>query len=136
MVRHAEACLPEEACGFLGGRNGRIVVVLPVENVEHSPVRFRMDPHGQLRGMQQLEAKGLDLLGIYHSHPLGPPGLSTTDIAEAAYPETALVVLSPAADAWIGRAFLVEEGFAEEVRFVVEADTGAAPKASNRGAIS
>jgi proteasome lid subunit RPN8/RPN11 len=33
-------------------------------------------------------------LGIFHSHPAGPPVPSPTDIAEAAYPESIYVVIS------------------------------------------
>lgn len=120
VVRHVEACMPEEACGFLGGRGGRVDFVLPVENAEHSRVRFRMDPLGQLRGMQWLEDEGRALLAIYHSHPDGPSELSSTDTLEAAYPEAALVVISREPKSWTPRAFMVDDGVVREVPFVVE----------------
>jgi [CysO sulfur-carrier protein]-S-L-cysteine hydrolase len=120
VVRHVEACRPEEACGFLTGRDGRVDVVLPVENAEHSRVRFRMDPLGQLRGLQRLEDEGRPLLAIYHSHPDGPSGLSSTDALEAAYPEAALVVISPGTTDWTARAFLVDAGAVREIPFLVE----------------
>lgn len=115
ILTYIEACLPEEACGFLGGEGGQVRLALPVENVAHSPVRYRMDPEGQLRGMTRLEDEALSMVAIYHSHPAGPSGLSATDVSEAAYPESALLVLSPASVKWQGRAFLIEDGSPREV---------------------
>jgi proteasome lid subunit RPN8/RPN11 len=89
--------------------------VVPVVNAAHSPVRYRMDPEGQLQGMTDLEADGLSMTAIFHSHPGGPSGLSPTDRVEAAYPESALLVLSPSARGWQGRAFLVDGGRVVEV---------------------
>jgi len=125
MVAHVESCLPEEACGFLGGRGEAVGIVLPVENAAHSPVRFRMDPEGQLRGMARLEDEGWSMLGIFHSHPRGPSGLSATDRDEAAYPECALLVLSLSAGVWTGRGFSLEgEGPRELEIHVAGAETG------------
>ena len=54
-----------------------------------------MEPAEQVRAFAEMENKGLELVGIFHSHPAGPGtaeaarvGLSPTDIAEAAYPVT------------------------------------------------
>jgi len=116
ILTHVEACLPEEACGFLAGEGSRVRLALPVENSAHSPVRFRMDPEGQLQGMTRIEDETLSMVGIYHSHPQGPSALSSTDLAEAAYPESALLVVSPTEGKWQARAFLVEDGSPRELR--------------------
>ena len=123
ILTHVTACLPEEACGFLGGEGGQVRLALPVENSEHSPVRFRMNPEGQLRGMTRIEGEALTMVAIYHSHPQGPSGLSATDLAEAAYPESALLVVSPARGKWQGRAFLIEDGSPRELE-VLTGETG------------
>jgi proteasome lid subunit RPN8/RPN11 len=115
MVAHVESCLPEEACGFLGGTGGDVSVILPIENKLHSEVRFQMAPEAQLRGMTQLEREGLSMVAIYHSHPNGPSGLSGTDLKEAAYPESALLVVSSSGGAWVGRAFMVGAGPVREI---------------------
>ncbi len=134
MVAHVESCLPEEACGFLGGRGEIVDIVLPVENASHSPIRFRMDPEGQLRGMARLEDEGRSMLGIYHSHPRGPSGLSATDRDEAAYPECALVVLSPTDGAWAGRAFFLEGGSPRELDIdVASPETARPPRGFSKG---
>ncbi len=121
MRSHVDACRPEEACGLLAGSDGVVREVLQITNQNHSPSNFRMDPVEQLRAFNSIEAKGLDLLGIYHSHPAGPesgaggnPGPSPTDIAEAAYP-VIHVVWSRPLGVWQARGFSIENGRALEV---------------------
>lgn len=110
MLRHVRSCLPEEACGLLGGGGGRATVVLPVENLSHSPVRFRMEPAAQVRAMMDLEGSGKELVGIFHSHPAGPSAPSATDAHEAAYPEIAYLVWSPSGQGWRCEAFRFDAG--------------------------
>jgi proteasome lid subunit RPN8/RPN11 len=57
----------------------------------------------------------MELLGIFHSHPTGPEVVSPTDIAEAAYAVT-YIILSRVDDlqAWHARGFWIENsGFRE-----------------------
>ncbi len=110
MIRHVESCLPEEGCGLVGGTDGTAKVVLPVENAAHSPVRFRMEPQAQYDAMMQLEAAGQEILAIFHSHPSGPDCPSETDEREFAYPDSAVLIFSPAAEGWRMRAFAAAEG--------------------------
>ena len=123
MLGHVISWLPEEACGLLAGREGRVAVVLPVENAEHSPVRFRMDPEQQVRALQEMEEQDLVLLGIYHSHPTGPTGPSLTDLAEAAYPGVCHVIWSRRGKEWLARAYVLESGEGREILLVVENGT-------------
>lgn len=117
---HAQACLPEEACGLLGGVSdggGALArMALPVENALHSPVRFRMDPRAQLAAFQAIEAAGLELLAIFHSHPRGPRAPSATDLAEFAYPGVLSLILFPdpaggLSGRWSARAFHIRAAF-------------------------
>lgn len=94
MVLHCTNSFPEEACGLLAGLGKNVHVILPVDNILHSPVRFRMDPGQQLAAFQLIDDQGLELLAMYHSHPEGPDFPSQTDIAEAYYPETIYIILS------------------------------------------
>jgi len=82
MIRHVIACLPEEACGLIGGKQLKTNVIIPIENTLHSPVRFRMDELKLLEALNQLEKMRMDLIGTFHSHPKGPPYPSHTDIEE------------------------------------------------------
>lgn len=120
MLDHVLAALPEEACGLLGGRNGRVLRVLPVANAARSSVRFVMEPQGQVRAMMALEAEGMEMVGIFHSHPEGPPGPSATDLAEAAYPEAAHLIWSPAPQGWSCRAFRIEADGARPIALALE----------------
>ncbi|MFQ5408170.1 MAG: M67 family metallopeptidase, partial [Anaerolineales bacterium] len=95
MVAHVHAGLPNEACGLLGGVGEVVRGVYPIENVAASPVRYTMDPVAQVRAMVAIENEGWQLLGIFHSHPTGPPHPSPTDIAQAYYPDSVYVICAP-----------------------------------------
>jgi len=111
MRRHVIAQAPLEACGLLAGKQNAVEAVLKVRNAEQSPVRFRMDPQEQFNAFEWIEANGLEMIGIYHSHPSGPETASATDIAEAAY-EVVHVIWSRSKRTWKARGFWIE---AEEV---------------------
>lgn len=100
MLRHVRACLPDEACGLLGGTEETVRMVIAVTNEARSPVTFRMEPREQLKAMLLIEEAGYELLGIYHSHPAGPQGPSQTDLAEAYYPDVAYLIWYRAEDGW------------------------------------
>jgi [CysO sulfur-carrier protein]-S-L-cysteine hydrolase len=110
MKAHVGALLPEEACGIVASFQGRSVKVFPVENILHSPVRFRMDPKSQLDVFDEIDEQGWELLAIYHSHPNGPEIPSETDVGEAYYPEAAHLIWSRRADIWLCRAFYIRNG--------------------------
>lgn len=107
MAAHAEARAPLEACGLLAGRGEKVTAVIEVANRAQSEVRFEMDPIEQLNAFEWIENEGLELLGIFHSHPAGPETVSPADIAEAAYP-VVHVVISRAAGIWKARGFWIE----------------------------
>ena len=54
MIEHAKQCYPQEACGFLVGREGLADCFIPLENMEHSSVSYAMDPKEQLRIFKKL----------------------------------------------------------------------------------
>jgi len=114
IVAYVNVHAPLEACGLLAGKNDRVEKVLFVQNQAQSPVRFVMDPLGQLNAFEWIESNGLDLLGIFHSHPAGPETASPTDIAEAAY-EVVHVICSPKEGQWKLRGFWIENGRSTEV---------------------
>ncbi|MGB8980662.1 MAG: M67 family metallopeptidase [Anaerolineales bacterium] len=114
MLDHVERHVPLEACGLLAGKNDRVQEVILVQNQAQSPVRFVMEPYEQLRAFNRIESNGLDLLGIFHSHPAGPETASPTDIAEAAY-QVVHLIWSRVQDRWQARGFWIEDGRATEV---------------------
>jgi proteasome lid subunit RPN8/RPN11 len=114
MLDHVHQQVPLEACGLLAGKQDRVEKVIPVRNQSQSPVRFVMEPYEQLQAFNWIDSNGLDLLGIFHSHPAGPETVSATDIAEAAY-EVVQLIWSRSQDRWQARGFWIENGNATEV---------------------
>lgn len=114
MLAHVAEQVPLEACGLLAGKDDRVGKVILVRNQAQSPVRFVMDPYEQIRAFEWIETNGLDLLGIFHSHPAGPETVSATDIADAAY-EVIQLIWSRNEGRWQVRGFWIENGQAMEV---------------------
>jgi len=118
MIRHVEEQAPLEACGLLAGKNDGVEKVILIRNQAQSLVRFVMDPYEQLEAFEWIESHGLDLLGIFHSHPAGPETVSRTDIAQAAY-EVVHIIWSRPNGPWIARGFWIENGQATEVNLLL-----------------
>ena len=114
MQEHVANHAPLEACGLLAGKNDRVEKVILVRNQAQSPVRFVMEPSEQLKAFDWIEFNGLDLLGIFHSHPSGPHVPSQTDNSEAAY-EVVHLIWSKDQDGWNARGFWIENASATEV---------------------
>jgi proteasome lid subunit RPN8/RPN11 len=94
MLEHVQAAYPLEACGLLGGEDGRALRLYPVDNILQSPTHYEMHPLQQVQAMLDIEAQGMALLAVYHSHPHGPARPSPTDIALAYYPEALQLIRS------------------------------------------
>jgi proteasome lid subunit RPN8/RPN11 len=77
LADHAEAELPNEACGLVVFRDGVAERYLPGVNAAASPYRFDLqmsDPEAWF-----LEDDGLEL-GVFHSHVSSAPRPSRTDV--------------------------------------------------------
>lgn len=91
---HGAASYPYEGCGLLLGvvENGANVVaaIFPVENrwdvEEERRVRFRIAPEDMMRAEMAAMQQGLDVVGIFHSHPDDHPIASPRDLAWATWP--------------------------------------------------
>lgn len=116
----AERHAPEEACGLLAGQGERVQAVIPVTNALHSQFRYRMEPGEQLRAFLEIERQKWELIGIYHTHPLGPKGPSQTDIAEAFYPESVYVILSGGAGGWQCKGYFIRGEEISEVAIEIQ----------------
>ncbi len=121
MHAHVSQEDPLEACGLIGGLNGKTLEIFPVANILKSSHRFQIDPSEQFRIFNLLETKSWDLLAIYHSHPHGPSSPSPTDITEAAYPNAANLIWSKQAANWGCKAFIISaNGFQEMPMILVD----------------
>ncbi len=121
MQVHVDSCAPLEACGLLAGHGNFVEQAIRIGNMAQSPTAFRMDPKEQIRAFEDMEAAGLELVGIYHSHPQVPEAMppvreepSPTDVAEAAYPVVQIIWSRPTGK-WQARGFWIESGRLSEV---------------------
>ena len=118
MRGYVEQHMPQESCGLLAGKGHHVEKVLFVQNQAQSAVRYVMDPYEQLEAFEWIDAQGLELLGIFHSHPTGPETASATDIAEAAY-EVVNVIWSCTDGKWSARGFWLADGQAINIPLVL-----------------
>jgi proteasome lid subunit RPN8/RPN11 len=77
--------VPHECCGFLLGRGGVVEAVFPCRNLDESPVTFTVHPDDHLKACEVMVEKGLNLVGVYHSHPNGPAHPSDVDLKKATF---------------------------------------------------
>jgi proteasome lid subunit RPN8/RPN11 len=90
-------------------------------NLDRSPVTYNMDPQELFRAHREMEAQGLDLVAIYHSHPRTRAYPSSTDVAKATYPDAAYLIVSlQDASAPEVRAFRIQNGRISEGIVIVE----------------
>jgi proteasome lid subunit RPN8/RPN11 len=94
MIAHAREGEPEEVCGILATRNDEVQALYRITNSEHSPVFFVMDPQEQLRAILDIEAQGMDIGAIYHSHTMTAARPSATDIKLAQWPGALSIIVS------------------------------------------
>ena len=84
IADHAFSRTPEEVCGLFAGRGRRISRVFPISSIAAEPTAaYRLEPSEQLRALKQIDAAGLEWLGVYHSHPQSDPIPSVADIQQA-----------------------------------------------------
>lgn len=83
ILSNAVQGLPNEACGLIAGvvENDikKIEEVYLLTNIDNSNEHFSMDPKEQLAAVKDMRAKGLTLLGNWHSHPESPSRPSEED---------------------------------------------------------
>lgn len=121
MIDHARTEIPNECCGLLAGKDGEPMQLYRCESSEKSPYRYYIDPKDQIRVMRELDQKGWDLLGIYHSHTQTQAYPSKTDIELAFYPEALYFIISlmnPSQP--VIRGFRITEGKVFEEGLVIE----------------
>ena len=128
IIEHCEAAYPNEACGILGGRDGRVEKVYCMTNARPGPTTYEMDPEEQFRVMKDIREAGLAMVGMFHSHPGGHAYPSSVDVEKAYWPGTGLpnypsavyiiVSLLDRANP-VARGFLIEEGTVSELPLTV-----------------
>jgi [CysO sulfur-carrier protein]-S-L-cysteine hydrolase len=117
MVGHAYDGLPDEACGLLAGPPGtdRCTVFYPCRNAAASSRVYTVDPGDHLRADREAEDRGLEIVGVMHSHTHTDAYPSPTDVEQAPVPEWHYVIVSLRQQAPVLRSYrIVDGGIAEE----------------------
>jgi proteasome lid subunit RPN8/RPN11 len=81
LLAHARDEAPNECCGYLKLRDGRVQEVVRLRNERQSPYGYTLDRDGLLAIMES-EDEGFDI-GIYHSHPRSAAEPSQMDLNAA-----------------------------------------------------
>ena len=116
MVEHCLAGLPEEACGLLGGTPdpAHATVCYPTRNLEKSARLYRVDPLQHLKADRDAEARGLEIIGVFHSHTHTEAYPSPTDVAQAPDPGWHYLLVSLKHADPVVRSFRIVDGAIEE----------------------
>lgn len=99
MVAHAQSTFPDECCGVMIGKidgdEKNVTAAIAVENAYKGKQedRYEIRPEDLLAADKNARAQGLDLIGIFHSHPDCDAYFSKTDL-ENSCPWYSFVVLS------------------------------------------
>ncbi len=116
LQSHGEAAYPNEGAGLLLGRvtdDGKAVTdILPLDNhweAEEQYHRYMITPQDMLRGETEAARRGLDVIGIFHSHPDHPAEPSGMD-RDWALPWYSYIITTVAQGrATVSRSWLLKE---------------------------
>jgi len=112
MVAHALDGLPNEACGLLAGLpgQGKAHVVYRCRNAAESSRVYTVDPLDHLKADRDAEAKGMQIIGVYHSHTHTDAYPSPTDVAQAPDPDWHYAIVSLKDPEPVVRSFRIVDG--------------------------
>jgi [CysO sulfur-carrier protein]-S-L-cysteine hydrolase len=121
IVAHAREDAPNECCGLVAGRDGAATAVHRVANEFASPFRYQLEGQQQYNLMKEIEQRGDELAGIYHSHTRSEAYPSQTDINQAKWwPDPLYLICSIAGEEPLVRAFEIRDGAVAEAELEVE----------------
>jgi proteasome lid subunit RPN8/RPN11 len=113
--------LPDEACGLLlgplgpnGGPTGVITEARPCKNADASARTYTVEPRDLLAAMRAAEARGDEIVGVWHSHTHTDAYPSATDVRQAVDPAWLYVIVSLRDEVPVLRSYrIVDEKIAE-----------------------
>jgi proteasome lid subunit RPN8/RPN11 len=94
IVQHASEDDPNECCGLLATKDGKVMKHYRMINTERSPYRYSMDGKEFLARYKEIEDAGWEIGVIYHSHTHSPAYPSNTDIRLATWPDAYYMLVS------------------------------------------
>ena len=121
MIDHARSDAPVEACGLLAGTGLKVGKNYRLTNVDGSSEHFSLDPREQFSAVKDARALGLEILAVYHSHPVSPARMSEEDLRLAIAPGVLYVIVSLAdlVQPQV-KCFRVSDGLPVEEELVIE----------------
>lgn len=130
ILGHCYAGLPDEACGLLAGpvtgsldgreATGAVSEVYPAVNADASARTYTVDGRDYLRATRDAEARGDEIIGVWHSHTHTDPYPSPTDVSSAVDPMWVYVIVSLRDDIPMLRAYRIRDGVIAECQVVLE----------------
>jgi proteasome lid subunit RPN8/RPN11 len=119
--------LPDEACGLLTGPlgvdgepTGVITEARTCRNADASARTFTIDPRDMLATTRAAEARGDEIVGVWHSHTHTDAYPSPTDVRQAVDPAWIYVIVSLRDDAPVLRAYRIRNEQIAEVAVTLE----------------
>lgn len=95
MLEHARRELPFEACGVISGNSEKEAKhYYPARNELKSTTRYNIEPEDLYRIIMDIEEKGYEIWGIFHSHPDSSAYPSGTDLEQSYYPDAYYLIAS------------------------------------------
>ena len=127
IVAHCYDGLPDEACGLLVGSmlpsgepTGSVSEARPARNADASARTYTVDPKDMLGAMRAAEARGEEIVGVWHSHTHTDAYPSPTDVRQAADPAWLYVIVSLRDQAPVLRAYRIRGGEIAEVAVALD----------------
>jgi [CysO sulfur-carrier protein]-S-L-cysteine hydrolase len=117
LIAGAYDDLPNETCGLLGGNpsTGKASVYYPCHNTAASSKLYTIEPRDHLRAERDAEDRGLEIIGVVHSHTHTEAYPSPTDVAQAPDPSWHYVIVSLKREAPVVRSYrIVDDVITEE----------------------
>jgi proteasome lid subunit RPN8/RPN11 len=126
VLAHARRELPNECCGLLAGRStdsvAAVAVRFTIRNDAASEREYETNARDMFDAFRAMRAGGLELLAIYHSHPMSEPVPSRRDIDRNTYGESVvhLIVGFANGEATVRGWWLAETGAREVAMEIAE----------------
>ena len=124
MIDHAMQEAPIEACGYLAGVSGssgsHARRQFALKNIDAREDHFSFDPQEQFTVCKAVRQEGLQIVAVYHSHPVTPARPSEEDIRLAYDPEIVYVIVSLDGGEPSIRGFRILKGVVEEEPIIIE----------------
>jgi proteasome lid subunit RPN8/RPN11 len=124
IVGHAYEGYPLEACGLIAGQNlgdtARVDVFYATDNEAASARVYTIPAKAFLHADRDAEDRGIEVVGVVHSHTHTDAYPSPTDVAQAPDPSWHYVIVSLRDTAPVLRSFRIADGAITEETVVVE----------------